>query len=225
MFRIGRITKCAIAGLVAIAVVGLVAPLSVDVQATSGRYYAYTYYKTYEAGVSGSLTITNPSPYSQSGDANFVVVFFANGDWLAIGYLKGNTPWGGTGSSVYFYYDQSVNGVYSGGLLNTASVNSVHSFKINYQLGSLNKWSAYIDGVSKKTTQYSDRTAIPSAQAEMHNDLDSWQGGHVAALQYCMIAGRIVRWYSWDGYGYGSPGADNPPYITVVSNTEWTFNT
>jgi hypothetical protein len=204
-------------------VVGLVTPLCSNVQATQGYYYAWTYYKTSTSGASGSLTITTPSPTYNSGDSNFVAAMFPNNDFLAIGYFKGGSPFGSSGSAVDFYCDQRVNGIYNGWILGTATVGSVHSFSLCYQTGSLNTWMAYIDGAPQKLQQFSYRVALPLAEAEMHNTLDTWHNGLVASLQYELAAGRLLYWYNWDGYG--STGHNLPLQISIKSNTQWQFYT
>ena len=163
--------------------------------------------------------VTNPTPVSGSGDAHSMLSGFANLDFFSIGWVEGNTPWGSTGSVQKFYWDAVCWGTYQGALIGAATTNTWHNFKINYMMGSLNTWSVYLDGVNKKTLQFTDRVGVPVSQFETHNNADVISG-HVRNLQYGLCASRFFRWYSWDGYGVTD--SDLPYHLNIISNTEWT---
>ena len=207
--------------MIILAIGGLLGVAGYNVEADPGYYYpGYSEYKSWGcAGVSGSVLVTNPAPVSGSGDAHCMLIGFSNFDFFAIGWVEGQTPWGSTGTAQRFYWDAVCWGIYQGALLTTATVNTWHTFKLNYILGSLNTWTCYLDGVAKKTLQFTNRVGVPVSQFEVHDNEDVISG-HVKTLQYALASGRIIRWYAWDGYGVTD---SDPPYqMTIISNTEWT---
>lgn len=188
-------------------------------EAAPGTFFAYTYYKNYCGGCYAKLLTTDPAVWWYSGVANFVSIEFNGLNWFAIGWCEGVTYWGDTNGAKKFYYDRSVEGVYSGGLLGDVSVNTWHTYRIAYQLGTTYKWTAYIDNVTKASTVFTSRTALIAANVEIHDTMDD-VNCHITNLQYAVIVSKIVRWYPWDGYG--SKVANPPLVMTIVSNTEWT---
>lgn len=190
-----------------------------NAQAGYGNLFAYINYKS--SGCSGSygkLLTTDPLVFQYSGDANFIDIEFNAANWFAVGWCKGETEWGPS-NGLKFYYDQRVANVYSGGFLGQTELGTWHTYWITYQLGTTYKWTVYIDGIVKKTTAFLYRTGLPTADVEICHTLDDIDC-HVKELQYALTAGRIVRWYPWDGYG--TIHADLPLGITTISNVEWT---
>ena len=223
---------------------GLIGPISLPVTApplgfptvlglqTAGWSSAYTDYKSTAYGIQASILVTDATPASGSEVFALVTVGMPNGGWLQVGWVKGLTPKGTTGSSVMYYteyctsmYYDVCNGSYDFELQGTATVGSTHTFTVVYSGCQVSctayYWYALIDGVSKASVALQQKTAILEAQAESHNGQDQVPQGRFSALQYYVPYGRGWRWYPWNGYG--AYGAFSPFTQTIVSTTEWTY--
>lgn len=216
-----RMVGYIVVGMATIAVLGLVIPVS----AIPGVYWTWTHYGlTNSRGVDAMIKVTNPTVISGSMCAAFDIVFFPNGDVFKVGWCKGTSRAGNTYGAVMVYWEQVLNGYYSGGLASSPSLSpgSTYDFRVQYARGTISEWRSYVGYTNIKSTVFGYNYAQPSAQAEAHDTADVFQG-HFSSLQYGQLGPRSVLWYYWNGYS--GTGANYPPFTqAIISNTEWSFN-
>lgn len=183
-------------------------------------YVAYSYageckIPIYQQGVRATFNTVNPTYVTDSAVAYFIGVFFLDGSWVQVGYLKGwyqVNPHAG-------YYQATVPTVYveqsleSGSIVTTfqtLSIGSYHTYTImrtGVDAYGFWIWSAYVDGVLRCSVQsiYEDAIEIV-AEGESHNTLDSSVSKvYFSSLQQYQIdyprRGAIIyAWHPWDGY-------------------------
>lgn len=194
--------------------------------------YAHAEDNYEEDGVQAVLLVTNPTPATNSEDANWVGVSWDSSHWLQVGWIKGLTPGGSTGSSVDFYVEYCIApgslycanqeaGYHQFTLLGPAVVGSQHTFTVQYEMGTGTLWQASIDSnVEAYNLGFSSSCGPIQAIAEAHNNLDKWSG-HVYSLQYIVVAERGAKYFNGDGNEVY--GADPPMTITMISTWEWSF--
>jgi len=192
-----------------------------DSAADSGNFYAAAYCtKDGSLGVWGQIKVTSMEIYSGSVGAAFVNLQWTSGTWFQVGYVKGATNDGNTGSDVRMYYEY-MGYTYDMQLLGVASLNTLHTFYIYNVLGTT-QWKAVIDGTVVASAYFSSSTSpAPSAQAESHDTFNN-MAGSFSSLQYGLKSSKGVKWTAWPDF---TQDVDFPFTLTKLSVTSFSFGT
>lgn len=157
-------------------------------------------------GTYGNMNI-NAGNYVESGKgiANALWIVFDNGDWLEIGWQKGDmVPCNDTTASWYYYYKKGA--VRTGSCLGNTS-GSTDTFQIS-DANEDYTWQVKMNGLTKLNINMGDNVGDASSGGESTDDDNSLDNGKVANQQYYDPTSNT--WEYWDSSAFTSN--DDPPY-------------
>lgn len=157
-------------------------------------------------GTYGNMNI-NAGNFVESGKgiANALWIVFDNGDWLEIGWQKGDmSPCNDTTASYYYFYKKGA--VKTGSCLGNTS-GSTDTFQIS-DANEDNTWQLKMNGLTKLSIGMGTNTGQAQAGGESTDDDNSLNNGKIQSQQYYDPSSNT--WDDWASPAFTSN--DDPPY-------------